>query len=61
MTQADDPATPGVDETGQYRFDGLAPGTYVVRQLTPVGSVQFQDGPTPLGSVPLTFLSSTSA
>ncbi len=32
VTMSDDPSTPNVDETGYYRFDGLFPGEYRVRQ-----------------------------
>ncbi|HUT09033.1 MAG TPA: beta-propeller fold lactonase family protein, partial [Thermoguttaceae bacterium] len=35
VTPADDPATPGIDETGTYRFANLTPGTYTVVQLVP--------------------------
>ncbi len=38
--QADDPATPSVDETGTYRFVGLAPDTYTVVQIVPEGYAQ---------------------
>jgi hypothetical protein len=46
VTQADDPSTPGVDETGQYRFDGLLPNTYPPRTRPPgVGpDLPFRDG-----------------
>jgi protocatechuate 3,4-dioxygenase beta subunit len=37
LTAWDDPATTGVDETGYYRFDNLAPGTYTVREIVPTG------------------------
>ncbi len=40
VTQADDPATTAVDETGRFSFTGLAPGTYVVREVVPPGFVQ---------------------
>ncbi len=36
FTLADDPATT-VDETGQYAFYDLAPGTYIVREVVPAG------------------------
>jgi hypothetical protein len=45
VTSADIPATPGVDEAGQYRFDGLAPGSYVARALVPAGFVQTAPSP----------------
>lgn len=37
ITEADDLGTPGVDETGQYRFENLGPGTYSVAEITPLG------------------------
>ena len=37
VTAADDPNTPDVDETGQYSFKNLAPGTYTVREVVPTG------------------------
>ena len=37
ITQQDDPATPGVDETGQWKIDNVVPGTYVVREDCPPG------------------------
>ena len=40
LTSADDPATPGVDETGRYSFTGLAIGTHVVREVVPTGYIQ---------------------
>ena len=36
LTAHDDPATE-LDETGHYRFDGLAPGVYIVREIVPDG------------------------
>ncbi|NLF73029.1 MAG: choice-of-anchor C family protein [Candidatus Anammoximicrobium sp.] len=39
VTQADDPATTDLDETGRYRFDNLAPGVYIVREIVPDGWV----------------------
>ena len=39
VTQTDDPTTP-VDEAGDFSFPGLAPGTYVVREQVPAGSVE---------------------
>lgn len=39
-TIADNPNTPEINETGQYRFMGLQPGTYTVRQVVPVGFQQ---------------------
>ncbi len=46
MTRSDDPATPGIDETGRYELTGLTAGAYVVRaagnaalmQTSPVGN-----------------------
>jgi len=40
ITASDNPNTPYVDETGQYRFTGLLPGNYVVREVIPQGYVQ---------------------
>ncbi|MEP1075191.1 putative Ig domain-containing protein [Leptolyngbya sp. PL-A3] len=40
VTAIDNPTTLTVDETGQYHFRDLAPGTYVVRQVNPAGFVQ---------------------
>jgi len=40
LSQADNPATPGVDETGWYTFEGLPIGTYTVREIVPAGYVQ---------------------
>ncbi len=42
-TLADDPATPE-DETGQYVFAGLVPGSYVVREQMPADWVQSLPG-----------------
>jgi len=39
VTQAEDPTAP-VNEAGQFNFPGLAPGTYVVREQVPVGTVE---------------------
>lgn len=39
-TIADDPNTLEINETGQYSFTGLQPGTYTVRQVVPVGFQQ---------------------
>ena len=36
----DDPNTPGVDETGTYRFTGLPPGQYTVRETLAGGFQQ---------------------
>ncbi|MFQ5496097.1 MAG: nidogen-like domain-containing protein, partial [Phycisphaerae bacterium] len=35
ITAQDNLATPGVDETGYYEFNGLFAGTYVVREILP--------------------------
>ncbi len=35
LTREDDPATPDVDETGQWEITGLPPGVYVVREVPP--------------------------
>lgn len=40
ITSSDNPNTPDVDETGQYRFTGLSPGNYIVREVVPDGYVQ---------------------
>ena len=40
LSRHDDPATPGVDETGWYSFDGLPIAEYVVREVVPPGYVQ---------------------
>lgn len=40
VTASDNPDTPDIDETGQYRFTGLLPGNYVVREVVPEGYVQ---------------------
>lgn len=37
LTSPDDPATTEIDETGQYSFDGIAPGHFIVRQVTQAG------------------------
>jgi hypothetical protein len=42
VTAADDPATPGVDETGTYQFAGLAPGEYVLAEVRQTGWAQSQ-------------------
>ncbi len=39
VTQADNPITP-VNEAGDFSFPGLAPGTYVVREQAPVGTIE---------------------
>jgi RHS repeat-associated protein len=35
VTKNDDPNTPNIDETGQYKFTGLEAGTYIVREIIP--------------------------
>ena len=40
ITEADNPDTTGVDETGQYRFEDLGPATYSVTEVSPVGYEQ---------------------
>jgi RHS repeat-associated protein len=40
ISALDNPITSDVDETGQFRFTDLAPGTYIVREVTPEGQVQ---------------------
>ncbi|MBW4494460.1 MAG: VCBS repeat-containing protein [Oscillatoria princeps RMCB-10] len=40
VTQADDSATPNVNEAGEYRLTGLPAGTYTVREVVPTGSTQ---------------------
>ena len=37
VTAFDDPATENVDETGRYRFEGLLPGSYFVREIVQDG------------------------
>lgn len=37
LTSVDDPSTSGVDEAGQYRFEGLEPGRYRVQLIVPTG------------------------
>jgi fibro-slime domain-containing protein/RHS repeat-associated protein len=39
-TASDNPDTPDIDETGQYRFTGLLPGDYIVREVVPQGYTQ---------------------
>ena len=39
VTQADNPITP-VNEAGDFSFPSLAPGTYVVREQAPVGTIE---------------------
>jgi len=45
LLRDDDPNTPAVDETGTYRFIGLPPGDYVVRELIPEGWEQVEPVP----------------
>ncbi|MGB3638747.1 MAG: choice-of-anchor C family protein [Rivularia sp. (in: cyanobacteria)] len=40
VTAEDDPTTPNIDETGQYEFNNLEPGTYIVREVVPDGFEQ---------------------
>ncbi|MBT9316451.1 DUF4114 domain-containing protein [Leptothoe spongobia] len=40
ITAGDNPNTQDVDETGQYTFTDLLPGTYIVREVIPDGFVQ---------------------
>ncbi|WP_414529508.1 Ig-like domain-containing protein [Nodularia chucula] len=40
VTAEDDPSTLDIDETGQYEFNNLAPGTYIVREIIPDGFEQ---------------------
>jgi RHS repeat-associated protein len=37
VTGTDDPNTANLDETGQYQFTGLNPGTYYLREVVPNG------------------------
>ncbi|MBI1312828.1 hypothetical protein GC176_16180 [bacterium] len=39
-TTGDDPATPGIDESGQYHFDDVVPGDYLVTEILPPGYSQ---------------------
>ncbi|MCP4783725.1 MAG: hypothetical protein GY878_09240 [Fuerstiella sp.] len=43
-TEADDPGTPSVNETGSYHIDGLAPGAYAVREVMQAGWAQSTPG-----------------
>ena len=40
ITSSDNPNTLDIDETGQYRFTNLTPGSYVVREVVPGGYKQ---------------------
>nr|WP_247650145.1 Calx-beta domain-containing protein [Cylindrospermopsis raciborskii] len=40
VTAADNPSTTNIDETGQYSFTGVQPGTYIVREVVPSGFSQ---------------------
>ncbi len=40
VTAVDNPNTPNIDETGQYEFNNLSPGTYIVREIIPNGFEQ---------------------
>ncbi len=40
VTLDDDPTTTDIDETGQFSFTGLVPGTFTVREIVPDGFVQ---------------------
>ncbi len=40
ITAEDDPNTSDIDETGQYQFTNLLPGTYIVREVVPEGFEQ---------------------
>jgi RHS repeat-associated protein len=40
VTAADNPNTPNVDETGQYEFNNLTAGNYLVREIVPTGFEQ---------------------
>lgn len=40
VTASDNPDTPEIDETGTYRFDDVAIGSYSVREVVPEGFVQ---------------------
>ncbi|MBD2168527.1 putative Ig domain-containing protein [Calothrix membranacea FACHB-236] len=35
VTAKDNPNTPNIDETGEYEFNNLSPGTYIVREIVP--------------------------
>ena len=39
-TSDDNPNTPNLDETGNYQFENLSAGTYIVREVIPEGYVQ---------------------
>ena len=55
VTMEDDPATLE-DETGMYWFDGLLPGTYVIREVEPEGYVQtYPEGTNTISDVTFTF------
>jgi RHS repeat-associated protein len=51
VTAEDDPNTPDIDETGQYEFNNLPAGTYIVREVVPNGYVQTAPIGTVLGSI----------
>ena len=40
VTTEDDPSTPEFDETGEYKFTNLLPGTYTVREVVPDDFIQ---------------------
>ncbi|WP_218653202.1 putative Ig domain-containing protein [Nostoc sp. TCL26-01] len=40
ITTSDNPNTLNIDETGQYKFTGLNPGNYIVREVIPRGYQQ---------------------
>ena len=46
LTTADNPVTLTINEQGQYRFTGLAPGSYTVREILPSGYTQTFPGTT---------------
>ncbi|MEA5620583.1 DUF4114 domain-containing protein [Cronbergia sp. UHCC 0137] len=46
ITVEDDPNTPDINETGQYEFTNLLPGTYIVREVVPAGFEQTAPSPT---------------
>jgi RHS repeat-associated protein len=40
VTAIDNPNTPNIDETGQYEFNNLLPGKYLVKEVIPTGFKQ---------------------
>ncbi|WP_287080135.1 MULTISPECIES: putative Ig domain-containing protein [unclassified Microcystis] len=51
ITATDDPKTPDIDETGQYKFTGLEAGTYFVKEVIPTDYEQTYPGGQPTDSL----------